>query len=116
MRVTATAKDNYVTGTAQKLTAEYTIYAYKMSNVKVKTITRTYNGKEQMPDLVVTYGSGKSTKTLVEGTDYTVVFTKNQLAGTATAKLTGMGAYRGTKTITFKINKASASNALKVLQ
>ena len=61
-----------------------------------------YSGKAIIPTINVTfYGTS-----LVEGKDYTVTFTNNISAGTATATITGIGDYTGTVTRTFVINKA----------
>ncbi len=46
------------------------------------------------------------TSDLVEGTDYTVTYTDNINAGTATITITGIGDYSGTLEYTFTINKA----------
>ena len=65
----------------------------------------TYTGKAQKPAVVVKNGD----KTLVEGTDYTVKYSNNTNAGTATATITGIGNYSGTASKTFTINKARGS-------
>ncbi len=51
---------------------------------------------------------------LVEGTDYTVTYSENKNAGTATAKVEGTGNYTGSKELTFEIAKASIANATVV--
>ena len=42
-------------------------------------------------------------KTLLKGSDYTVGYTNNIMAGTATITVTGIGNYEGTAKITFEI-------------
>jgi hypothetical protein len=42
-------------------------------------------------------------KTLLKGSDYTVGYTNNIMAGTATITVTGIGNYKGTAKITFEI-------------
>ena len=67
--------------------------------------TKTYTGSSitQSPTVEVN-GS-----TLVEGTDYSVSFSNNTNAGTASLTVTGMGNYAGSKTTTFQIEKATAT-------
>ncbi len=71
----------------------------KISGIKAKT----YNGKAQTQSVTVKYG----TKTLKNGTDYTVSYKNNKNAGTATMIITGKGTYKGSVKKTFKINKAN---------
>lgn len=63
----------------------------------------TYNGLEQTPSLSVTYED----VALVEGEDYSVSYSNNINAGTATATLTGLGRFSGTKDVAFTINKGT---------
>ena len=64
---------------------------------------KTYTGSALSQPLVLKDG----TRTLVNGTDYTVQYANNTNAGTATITLTGEGAYTGTVTRTFTIQKAA---------
>ena len=64
----------------------------------------TYNGKAKKPAVTVTDGE----LTLTAGTDYTVSYSDNTNAGTATAAITGIGNYTGTISKTFTIKKAAA--------
>ena len=66
----------------------------------------TYNGSAQTPAVTLM----KGTTTLTSGTDYTVSYSNNTNAGTATVTITGMGNYTGTKTANFTINPKNASN------
>ncbi len=63
---------------------------------------KTYNGKTHTQSITVKDAS----KTLKNGTDYTVSYKNNKNAGTATIVITGKDSYKGTITKTFKINKA----------
>ena len=53
---------------------------------------------------VLTVVVNKETKTLIEGTDYTVSYQKNNAKGTASIIFTGINGYSGTLKKTFKIN------------
>ena len=48
---------------------------------------------------------------LREGVDYTVTYSNNTNVGTATAVVTGIGLYKGTRTFTFKINAAPTNSS-----
>ena len=58
-----------------------------------------YTGSAVIPGVTVKYGS----YVLKLNTDYTVSFTNNVNAGTASAVFTGKGNFAGTKTVTFRI-------------
>lgn len=64
---------------------------------------QTYSGKAKTPTVKVQY---KGT-TFKKGVDYTVSYSNNVNAGTATVKVTGKRNFHGTMTKTFKINKAT---------
>ena len=86
----------YVNGTL-------TINAKSVSSLTINSIDAvTYNGLAQTPTVTVMDGN----TTLTEGTDYTVAYSNNIKAGTATVTITGKGNYTGTKSATFTINKA----------
>lgn len=68
-----------------------------------KLETYTYNGKAIKPEPVVYYGPLK----LVRGIDYSLSYENNVNAGTACVNVTGMGDYRGTKSVPFVISKAT---------
>ena len=78
-------------------------------NDKVKTEfdegeTFTYSGAELKPTVRVYINRGvQADEQLIENTDYTVTYSDNINAGTATATITGIGAYSGSKNITFTI-------------
>ena len=52
------------------------------------------------------------TKTLVNGTDYTVKYSNNVNVGTATVTVTGKGNYTGSKSTNFKINAAPVGKSI----
>ena len=63
----------------------------------------TYTGSAKKPNVIVKDGD----YTLVEGKDYTVTYSNNTNAGTATVTVTGKGNYTGSVSKNFTINKAS---------
>ena len=63
----------------------------------------TYSGRAATPTPTVRLG----TRTLTNGTDYTVAYRNNVNAGTATATITGKGNYVGTLSRNFSIYKAT---------
>jgi len=67
----------------------------------------TYTSKEITPAVTVVLGAD----TLVKDTDYTVAYTNNINAGSATVTITGTGDYKGTKAATFDIAKADQTLA-----
>ncbi len=74
-------------------------YSIEKASITSATVTfavtnYTYNGSAQTPTPTVKLG----TKTLTPGTDYTVAYTNNTNAGTATATITGAGNYKDTAT------------------
>ena len=78
-------------------------------NDKIKTEfdegeTFTYSGAELKPTVRVYINRGvQADEQLIENTDYTVTYSDNINAGIATATITGIGAYSGSKNITFTI-------------
>ena len=88
----------------------YTISVKDLKEVSTLTISDitpyTYDGTAKEPHPTVTDGS----KTLTEGTDYTLSWSNNTNAGTATVTVTGMGGYySGTQNKNFTINKAAST-------
>lgn len=82
--------------------AMFTIVTKNISAVTVAPIAdQTYTGTAVTPEITVTDGI----KVLREGTDYTVAYTNNANAGTATVTITGIGNYSGTATTNFQISK-----------
>ena len=73
-----------------------------MSECVVSSISnQLYTGKNITPSVSVTYKGMK----LTAGTDYTVAYSNNINAGTATVTITGKGAYSGTVSRNFVIYK-----------
>ena len=80
-----------------------------LDGAKVAGIAKkTYTGKEKRPVPKVTLDGKK----LAADKDFTVSYSNNVNAGTATLTITGCGVYKGTKTATFKI--AKAKNTAKI--
>lgn len=101
--VTASGTGNY-TGSISKT---FNIAATDLStaDVKLSAASFTYNGKAITPSVTVTCND----KALTNGTDYSVAYTSNINAGTARVTITGIGAYSGVKTVTFRIKRAKAT-------
>ena len=97
-QVSATSH-NEVTGSYK-----VTINSKNASTLTIEDINNlTYTGSALTPSVVVKDG----TKTLTENTDYTVSYSNNTNAGTATVTITGKGNYTGTTTKNFTIDNAS---------
>ena len=99
--VTVSGIGNY-TGT---LSAEFTITARR--DIAEENFTATlkytimnYTGAERTPAVSLKTPSGTVLK---NGTNYTVTYSDNVEVGTATVTITGIGKYKGTITLTFKI-------------
>lgn len=93
-------------------TTDYTNSTRSSSAVSISSATvtlscssYTYDGSAKKPTVTVKYGS----KTLTNGTHYSVSYSNNVNAGTATVTVTGKGSYYGTKKVTFTIKAASSS-------
>ena len=104
-KVTITGKGNY-RGTVSK---SFDITAINLSSATVSGVSTSYayTGSAYKPAPVVTLDG----KTLVAGTDYTVSYTNNTNAGTATVVITGKGTYGGTINKSFTITAKSLSGA-----
>ena len=71
---------------------------------------RTYNGKSQSPSVCIKY-NGKSLK---KNVDYSISYRNNKKPGKATIRLTGKGAFEGSKSVSFYISpKAPSIKSLK---
>lgn len=91
-----------------------TVKPNDMAQASVTVASKVYyTGKALTPAVTVKAGS----KTLVNGTDYTVAYKNNKNIGTATVTVTGKGAYAGTVsknfTVTVKKNAKYSVGALK---
>ena len=69
------------------------------------TTSYTYGSDEKKPAVTVSDG----TKNLTKDVDFTVTYSNNINAGTATVTIKGIGNYKGTITKTFTINKMSVA-------
>ena len=79
---------------------EITFKITEPSDISVDAIAdQTYTGSALKPEVVVKAG----TKVLKKSVDYYVYYRDNTNVGTATAKITGRGNYKGSYTTTFKI-------------
>ncbi len=101
----------YVSGTGQ--TVYYRIY-YNMasSTVSVSGVgSMTFNGSAQTPSFTVadTYVGAN-----LDSSDYSYKWTNNTNAGTATLTLTGIGKYKGTKSIDYTIAPADIKTAATI--
>ena len=103
--VTFTGKGNYK-GTAN---STFVIKPASVSGASVSGLSaKTYTGKAQSQSPVVVLNG----VTLVKNTDYTLSYSNNVNAGTATVKITGKGNYTGTVSKSFTIKPASISGAV----
>ena len=94
--VVVTGKGNY-SGTAS---ATFTIIAADIAKATIAAIeNKTFTGDPIKPNLSVTFGN----YTLIANKDYTVAYTDNVSAGTATATITGQGNFTGTNSAKFNI-------------
>ena len=105
---TATVKITGIGDNVDSVTATFTITPASISKAVVTGLAaKTYTGKAITQTPVVKLDSS----TLTQNTDYTVSFKNNVKAGTATVTITGKGNYTGTRTETFKINRATIAKA-----
>ena len=92
---------NYNAATA---TMTLTVSQADIANASITAIPdQTYTGSAITISPTVTFNSS----TITETTDYTVSFTNNTNAGTASLTITGTGNFTGTKTVSFTIIKAT---------
>jgi len=76
-----------------------------IANVEIEMDTAwDYNGAPITPEMTLSWNS----YALVEDTDYTLSYSNNTLAGTATITITGNGNFAGTKEVTFTITDTTA--------
>ena len=99
--VTITGKGNFK-GTTSKT---FSISARAMSDTSVANLSsQTYTGNVISPLPTITYNN----KTLKKDTDYTLSYSDNINAGTATITITGKGNFTGMTSMTFIITQKSA--------
>ena len=85
-----------------KVTSEFIIKPADITEVTLDTTEYVYDGEAKEPSVEVMSGT-----TLLDATEYTVEYTDNVNAGTATVTITGKGNYTGTVTRTFSIKAAT---------
>ncbi len=89
------------------LQAVWTFITYPIEQAVISDIAnQTYTGAALTPKVTVTYDS----KTLLQDTHYTVTYSDNVNAGTATVTISGLGAYVGAVQKTFAILPKSISS------
>lgn len=106
---TATVTVNGIGNYTGSKSVTFKITAKSIAGASVSGIADSYNytGSAIKPTPTVTL----SGKTLTSGTDYTVSYSNNTNAGTATVAIVGKGNYTGTVTKNFTIKKAAVSGA-----
>lgn len=67
----------------------------------------TYTGQEITPDFSIAVDG----EVLVHNVDYILTFSNNTKVGTATIKITGIGKYTGSRTLSFIINRSSMNSS-----
>ena len=107
-----TGKGNY-SGNASR---SYNIITQGASVFSVSTIGSVeYNGKEQEPAVTVIDNSTADEIVLTKGLHYTVGYSNNKNAGTATVIVTGIGVYAGTVTKNFTITPKPLKSSMVTL-
>ncbi len=91
-----------------EISATYTKDLATSTDITMNVADVTYTGEAQTPEVIVKDGG----TTLTKDTDFSVAYSNNTSAGTATATVTGMGSYSGTKTAEFTIHKATLTEVL----
>ena len=95
--------NNLVVGT-------FTVAAKPLAEDMIADIpSQTYTGSEIKPEITVV----DAAKTLVEGTDYDVAYTKNTNAGTGEVTVTGKGNYSGAVTKPFAISAKQEADVIE---
>ena len=103
-----------VTGTGffkGEVKVDFTIAKVKLKTLTLKYTAKAYTGKALKPAVTVTAKVGSKEVTLTKGVDFTVTYTDNISAGTATVKVKGKGNFKGTLTETFTIKKIKLASA-----
>ena len=98
-----TSANGSITKTCTYCGAKSVTTIKKISSVKLSTTSYKYNNKVKTPSVIVKDSSGKVLK---NGTDYKVTYPSGRKkVGTYKVKVTFIGKYSGSKTLTFKIKK-----------
>ena len=106
--VTIAGKGRYHDSTSKKFKIS-PLSIEKKAYIKLAKDSYTWDGKEKKPGVAV-YAAitlpGSTVVTLQNKKDYTYKYKNNKEIGKASVIITGKGNYSGTKTISYKINKA----------
>ncbi|MCD7745114.1 MAG: leucine-rich repeat protein [Lachnospiraceae bacterium] len=107
--VTVTGMGSY-TGT---LGGSFRIYKGDIAtgSIMLSQTSYIYDGTAKKPEVAVTVGG----ETLTLGADYTVIYSDNRNAGTASVTVTGAGEYTGTAVVNFEIQGALADTVITSL-
>lgn len=107
LRLTDTSNYEWSDGTTYSKSVSWTITKAPISLARAKAVVGcVYNGRAWTPVPTLTLGG----KVLKKNTDYTMSYSNNVNAGTATISYTGIGTYfSGRGTFTFTIEKAVPS-------
>ena len=83
------------------------------SNIKITPIgNQKYTGSEIEPSVTITYtGEDGNAQTLIQGTDYDVLYDNNIEVGIATVTLVGKGNFTGQRSIFFTIFKEGSDSS-----
>jgi hypothetical protein len=93
----------------------FTITPRDIANATIAAIANeTYTSREHKPELSLTDDINPNPFTLSTA-DYTVAYTNNIIAGTATATVTGRGNYMGTKSANFTIDPKPLTEDMVIL-
>ncbi|MFR8568148.1 MAG: Ig-like domain-containing protein [Longicatena caecimuris] len=85
--------------------AKVTVILPSITKTNITVSNSAYTGSQIKPSITIKDG----TKTLKNGTDYTVSYGKNTALGKGTVKISGKGNYIGSITKTFTISKRSVT-------
>ena len=83
---------------------------YKASNFRLSFDSATYTGKGQIPSVIIKDSKGEN----INGSDYSLTWSNknSKTPGTYTVTITFKGNYSGSKTLSYKIVKASSAVSL----
>ena len=99
-----------VTGTGffdGTLDRTFKITKVALASAKLQYTKTAFTGSALKPTVTVKASVNGKTRTLTQGTDYTVTYKNNLNPGTATVTIKGKGNFKGTLTKTFKITLAA---------
>ena len=105
--VTITGEGGYTGKNVQT----FVIKKVRISSAELEYTSIEFTGKALRPNAVVKAKVNGKVKQLTAGTDYKITYTSNINAGTATAKITGIGNFTGSFTRNFTIKPVKLSAA-----